>query len=260
MTGERNDAGRRMTTALGPEPEARPQRFGDRREAGRLLAGFLEQYGDRPDIVVLGLPRGGVPVAYEVATALGCPLDVFLVRKLGVPRHEELAMGAIATGGVIVLNDDAVRGLGITSVTIQRVAEKEGRELARRERAYRGDRPPPEIEGRTVILVDDGLATGSSMRAAIQALRRLQPAEIVVAVPSAPESTCRELTHEVDHVVCATTPAPFVAVGQSYLDFTQTTDDEVRTLLREANSRPADEDPEARRPSTARYTSSLPPL
>lgn len=247
-----------MTTA--PDPEVRARRFGDRREAGRLLAGLLEQYEGRPDVVVLGLPRGGVPVAYEVATALRCPLDVFLVRKLGVPRHEELAMGAIASGGVIVLNDDVVRGLSIRPEVLQQVAEKEGRELARREGAYRGDRPPPEIEGRVVILVDDGLATGSSMRAALEALRRLGPAEIVVAVPSAPESTCRDLAREVDHMVCATTPSPFVAVGQSYLDFAQTTDDEVRTLLRQAHQRPADEDPTARQPSPARYTPSLPPL
>jgi predicted phosphoribosyltransferase len=206
--------------------------FQDRRDAGRLLASGLEHYRGRPDVVVLALPRGGVPVAYEVATALGATLDVFLVRKLGVPGHEELAMGAIASGGEVVLNDDVVRGLGIAPEVVQRVAEEEGRELVRRERAYREGRPPPEVTGKIVILVDDGLATGSSMRAAISALRKLRPARIVVAVPAAPGSTCQELTAEVDEVLCATTPSPFFAVGQSYWDFTQTTDEEVRQLLR----------------------------
>ena len=209
--------------------------FRDRHEAGRALAGLLEHYRGRDDVLVLALPRGGVPVAYEVATALGAPLDVFLVRKLGVPGHEELAMGAIASGGVVVLNDDVVRDMGITTEALRRVADQEARELLRRERAYRGDRPMPEIAGKVVILVDDGLATGSSMRAAIQALRTLGPARIVVAVPAAPESTCRELAAEVDEVVCATTPSPFFAVGGSYWDFTQTADDEVRKLLREAS-------------------------
>jgi predicted phosphoribosyltransferase len=206
--------------------------FQDRRDAGRLLASGLEHYRGRPDVVVLALPRGGVPVAYEVATALGATLDVFLVRKLGVPGHEELAMGAIASGGEVVLNDDVVRGLGIAPEVVQRVAEEEGRELVRRERAYREGRPPPEVTGKIVILVDDGLATGSSMRAAISALRKLRLARIVVAVPAAPRSTCQELTAEVDEVLCATTPSPFFAVGQSYWDFTQTTDEEVRQLLR----------------------------
>jgi erythromycin esterase-like protein/predicted phosphoribosyltransferase len=184
--------------------------------------------------MVLGLPRGGVPVAYEVATALGAPLDVFLVRKLGVPGREELAMGAIASGGVVVINDDVVRGLGISPEVIRQVAEREGRELVRREDAYREDRPFPEVAGKTVIVVDDGLATGSSMRAAIEALRRLAPARIVVAVPAAPESTCQELAALAGEVVCATTPSPFFAVGNSYWDFTQTTDAEVRDLLRAA--------------------------
>jgi predicted phosphoribosyltransferase len=184
--------------------------------------------------MVLGLPRGGVPVAYEVATALGAPLDVFLVRKLGVPGREELAMGAIASGGVVVINDDVVRGLGISPEVIQQVAEQEGRELVRREDAYREDRPFPEVAGKTVIVVDDGLATGSSMRAAIEALRRLAPARIVVAVPAAPKSTCQELAALAGEVVCATTPSPFFAVGNSYWDFTQTTDAEVRDLLRAA--------------------------
>jgi erythromycin esterase-like protein/predicted phosphoribosyltransferase len=210
--------------------------FRDRHEAGRALAGLLEHYRGRDDVVVLALPRGGVPVAYEVATALGAPLDVFLVRKLGVPGHEELAMGAIATGGVVVLNDDVVRDLGISQEDLRRAAEREARELGRREQAYRGNRPMADIAGKVVILVDDGLATGSSMRAAIQALRALGPARIVVAVPAAPASTCQELAAEVDEVVCATTPSPFFAVGASYYDFTQTTDDEVRELLQAASA------------------------
>ena len=214
--------------------------FRDRRDAGRVLAGLLDQYRDRPDVLVLGLARGGVPVGYEVATALSAPLDVFLVRKLGVPGRQELAMGAIASGGVIVINDDVVRGLGIAPETIQRVAEEEGRELQRREQAYREGRPAPDVAGKVVILADDGLATGASMRAAVQALRQLGPARIVVAVPAAPESACRELTAMADEVVCATTPSPFFAVGASYWDFTQVTDEEVRDLLRAAaTSRPA---------------------
>ena len=192
--------------------------FRDRRDAGRALAGLLDEYRGRPDVIVLGLPRGGVPVAYEVATALGAPLDVFLVRKLGVPGREELAMGAIASGGVTVINDDVARGLGISPEVIERVAEQEGRELLRREQAYREGRPFPEVPGKPVIVVDDGLATGSSMRAAVEALRRLRPARIVVAVPAAPESTCRELNALADKVVCATTPSPFFAVGESYWD------------------------------------------
>jgi predicted phosphoribosyltransferase len=162
--------------------------FRDRRDAGRVLAGLLDTYRGRPDVLVLGLPRGGVPVAYEVAMALGAPLDVFLVRKLGVPGREELAMGAIASGGVLVLNEDVVRGLGIAPEVVRRVAEQEGRELLRRERAYREGRPPSDLAGKTVILVDDGLATGASMRAAVQALRELKPARIVVAVPAAPDA------------------------------------------------------------------------
>ena len=214
--------------------------FRDRRDAGRFLAGLLEEYRGRPDVIVLGLPRGGVPVAYEVATALGAPLDVFLVRKLGTPGREELAMGAIASGGVMVINDDVVRGLAIAPEAIQHAAEREGRELVRRGQAYREGRPFPAVAGKVVIVVDDGLATGSSMRAAIEALRSLRPARIVVAVPAAPESTCRELAALADEVVCATTPSPFFAVGNSYWDFTQTTDEEVRDLLRAASgSRPA---------------------
>ena len=206
-------------------------RFRDRREAGRVLAQELTAYAGRPDVVVLALPRGGVPVAYEVARALGAPLDVFLVRKLGVPGHEELAMGAVATGGVRVLNDQVVRALGIPPDVIDMVAAWEQQELARRERLYRGDRPPPDVKGRTVILVDDGLATGATMRAALAALRQQQPARRVVAVPTAAAQTCDALRTEADDVVCATTPEPFDAVGFWYEDFSQTTDDEVRELL-----------------------------
>jgi erythromycin esterase-like protein/predicted phosphoribosyltransferase len=214
--------------------------FRDRRDAGRILGRLLEPYRDRDDVVVLALPRGGVPVGYEVASALGAPLDVLLVRKLGVPGQEELAMGAIASGGMVVINDDVVRDMGIGPEIIRRVAEQEGQELLRRELAYREGRPPPDLAGKIVVLVDDGLATGSSMVAAVHALREIHPSKIVVAVPAAPESTCRELRSVVDDVVCATTPSPFFAVGQSYWDFTQTTDDEVRQLLLEAaEARPA---------------------
>ncbi|HEV7963450.1 MAG TPA: erythromycin esterase family protein [Actinoplanes sp.] len=208
--------------------------FRDRRDAGRVLAGLLDQYRDDPNVIVLGLPRGGVPVAYEVARALGAPLDVFLVRKLGAPGHEEVAMGAIATGGIVVINDDVVRGLGITPEALQQAAEREGRELLRREQVYREGRPMPDLAGKTAILVDDGLATGASMHAAVLALREHLPARTVIAVPAAPESTCREMRLMADEVICATTPSPFVAVGQSYWDFTQTTDEEVRDLLRAA--------------------------
>jgi predicted phosphoribosyltransferase len=207
------------------------RRFRDRHDAGRLLAEKLTAYAHRPDVLVLALPRGGVPVAYEVARALGTPLDVFVVRKLGVPGHEELAMGAVATGGVRVLNDDVVRGLRIPDRVIDAVTALEQQELARRERLYRGDRTPPDVRGRTVILVDDGLATGATMHAAIAALRQQEPARIVVAVPTAAPETCNALRAEVDDVVCAITPEPFHAVGLWYEDFSQTTDEEVRELL-----------------------------
>jgi erythromycin esterase-like protein/predicted phosphoribosyltransferase len=220
--------------------ESEPLR--DRREAGRRLAGKLARYAGRPDVLVLALPRGGVPVGYEVAKAVGAPLDVFLVRKLGVPGYEEVAMGAVATGGVRVLNDDIVAGLRIPDYLIDAVAERELEELARRERLYRGGRPPPDVRGRTVILVDDGLATGATMLAAIQALKKLQPARIVVAVPVAAQDTCEALRAEVDEVVCAITPEPFRAVGRWYEDFSQTTDEEVRELLARRSS------PEAREP------------
>ena len=205
--------------------------FRDRNEAGRLLATKLAAYANRPDVVVLALPRGGVPVAYEVAVALGAPLDVFLVRKLGVPGYEELAMGAVATGGVRVLNDQVVDRLRVPSYVIDAVAAREQQELTQRERLYRGGRPPPSVRGRTVILVDDGLATGATMHAAVKALRQQQPARIVVAVPTAATETCDELKAEADEVICAITPDPFHAVGRWYEDFSQTTDEEVRDLL-----------------------------
>ncbi len=205
--------------------------FRDRREAGRVLAGLLGAYRGRPDVVVLGLARGGVPVAFEVAAALGAPLDAYIVRKLGAPGHEEFAVGALASGGRIVLNDDVVRALDVTPAQLREIAEREGRELERREAAYRGGRPPLDVAGKTVILVDDGLATGASMLAAVTALRDSNPAQIVVAVPAAPESTCREFAGLVDDVVCASMPTPFLAVGESFWDFSQTGDDEVRELL-----------------------------
>ena len=205
--------------------------FRNRHEAGRLLAGRLAAYADRADVVILALPRGGVPVAFEIAAALNAPLDVMVVRKLGVPGHEELAMGAIATGGVQVINEEVVRHLGLTPAVLASVAAIERHELARRERTYRGERSPVTVEGRTVILVDDGLATGSTMRAAVAALRKRGPARIVVAVPTAAPETCEEFKVEVDEMVCATTPTPFYGVGQWYDDFSQTTDEEVRDLL-----------------------------
>jgi putative phosphoribosyl transferase len=208
-----------------------PTAFRDRTEAGQLLAEKLTAYAGRPDVLVLALPRGGVPVAYEVARALGVPLDVFVVRKMGLPGHEELAMGAIASGGVCVLNDEVVRGLKVPGRVIEAVAARELQELERRERAYRGGRTAPLVRGRTVILVDDGLATGSTMRAAVAALRQLEPARIVVAVPTAAPSTCEEFRHEADECVCEITPDPFYAVGLWYEDFSQTTDEEVRELL-----------------------------
>ena len=211
-----------------------PRLFPDRTEAGRLLAARLEKYAGKPDVIVLALPRGGVPVAYEVARALHAPMDVFVVRKLGIPGQEELAMGAVATGGVRVLNDQVVRGLGIPDYVIDAVVDWETEELKRRERVYRGDRPPPGVRGGTVILVDDGLATGSTMLAAVRALRQQGPARIVVAVPVASPDTCELLKAHVDEVVCAATPEPFYAVGLWYRDFSQTTDEEVRELLQRA--------------------------
>jgi putative phosphoribosyl transferase len=209
-------------------------RFRDRTEAGQLLARHLEEYAGREDALVLALPRGGVPVGFEIARRLGIPLDVFLVRKLGVPWHPELAMGAIASGGVRVLNEDVVEAYGIPSHIIDAVTELESLELDRRAREYRGDRPFPKLDGRVVILVDDGLATGSTMRAAVRAVRGQRPAEIVIAVPVAAPETCEELRAEADRVECLRTPQPFSAVGLWYQDFGQTTDEEVRALLAEA--------------------------
>jgi putative phosphoribosyl transferase len=210
--------------------------FANRREAGRILAPLLRKYADSDDVLVLALPRGGVPVGFEVAQALRAPLDVFIVRKLGVPGHDELAMGAIATGGVRVLNDDVVISLELEPEIIDAVAVREEKELVRRERLYRGARPVPDVHGRTVILIDDGLATGSTMRAAVAALRKQRPARIVVAVPVAAPETCEEFKTEVDEVVCAATPRMFNGVGRWYEDFSQTTDEEVHELLAQARS------------------------
>src|SRR5882762_2873402 len=208
--------------------------FRDRADAGRQLLAKLGAYKGRRDALVLGLPRGGIPVAYEVARGLGAPLDVFVVRELGVPGQEELAMGAIATGGVRIVNRDVVDYLHIPPDVVDRAAAEEARELERRERSYRGERPEPRVEGQTVILVDDGLATGSTMRAAVAALRQQGPARIIVAVPVSAPQTCDEYRMGVDEIVCATTPEPFYGVGRWYRDFSQTTDDEVRELLEKA--------------------------
>ena len=210
------------------------QRFRDRTEAGRLLATRLGAYAGRSDVLVLALPRGGVPVAAEVAHALGAPLDVYVVRKLGVPGQEELAMGAIATGGVRVLNDEVVAALHIQHETIAAVAAREAQELARREQLYRGARPAPAVRGRVALVVDDGLATGATMRAAVAALREQEPARVVVAVPTAAAATCEELRAEVDEVVSVLTPEPFYAVGLWYEDFSPPSDEEIRALLERA--------------------------
>ena len=207
-------------------------RFRNRIEAGRLLAERLRAYGGRDDVVVLGLPHGGVPIAFEIARDLEAPLDVFLVRKLGVPGHEEVALGAIATGGMRVLNKELIESLNIPPEWIEAIDAKERRELERRERLYRADRPPPDLAGKTVVLVDDGLATGSTMLAAVHAIREDDPARIVVAVPVAAPDVCAALRAVADEVVCLRTPQPFRAVGLWYDDFSQTTDDEVSDLLR----------------------------
>jgi putative phosphoribosyl transferase len=221
--------------------------FHDRRDAGRQLAARLRDYAGRRDVLVLALPRGGVPVGYEVARALGAPLEVFLVRKLGVPGREELAMGALASGGIRVLNDDVVRTLGIAPSTIEEVVEGEEAELARREREYRGDRPAPDVAGRAIIIVDDGLATGSTMRAAVLGLRERGPSEVVVAVPVGAPETCAAMNLVADQTVCVYTPEQFAAVGLWYADFSQTTDAEVRELLNAAATPSG-----ARRPDGAR--------
>jgi len=214
--------------------------FPNRIEAGRLLAEKLEKYADRSDVIVLGLPRGGVPVANEVAERLRVPLDVFIVRKLGVPGFEELAAGAIASGGVRVLNEDVVRAIPHADQAIEAVTARESAELERREETYREGRPAPELRDRIVILVDDGLATGATMRAAVKALRQQAAAKIVVAVPVGPPDTCHEIEEQADETICLSTPEFFQAVGQYYEDFSQTTDEDVRELLgRAAQTGPA---------------------
>jgi putative phosphoribosyl transferase len=217
-------------------PPVRPY-FRDRVDAGQVLGARLSPYRGRDDVIVLALPRGGVPVANEVARALDAPLDIFLVRKLGLPGHEEFAMGAIASGGIRLINDDVVRDYGVRAAQIELIAATEQRELERRERAYRDGRPLPRLAGRTVILIDDGLATGFSMRAAVAAVREEAPARVVVAVPVAAPETCEEFRALVDQIVCAETPDPFYAVGIWYDDFSQTTDEEVHEILSAANDR-----------------------
>lgn len=208
------------------------QRFRDRSEAGRLLGAELgRRFGSQPDALVLALPRGGVPVAFEVALALDAQLDVFVVRKLGVPGHEELAMGAIASGGICVMNDDVLRYEVVSQAQIDEVTKREQQELERREKSYRGSSAPLDVTGRTVFVVDDGLATGATMRAAVRALRKMNAGRIIVAVPVAAKETCLEFRSEADDIVCLRTPSPFQAVGLWYEDFTQTTDEEVRRLL-----------------------------
>ena len=209
--------------------------FRDRTEAGKLLAKQLTTYVNQHDVLVLALLRGGVPVAFEVASALQVPLDVIVVRKLGVPGQEELAMGAIATGGVRILNNDVVQFLDIPNEMIDKIAASEQLELKRRERLYRGDRPAFAVHGRTVIIVDDGIATGATMHAAVAAIKQRQPSRIIIAVPTAAPSTCDEFAAEVDELVCFMRPEPFIAVGYWYRQFSQTSDEEVRDLLEQAN-------------------------
>jgi putative phosphoribosyl transferase len=212
--------------------------FRDRADAGIQLAARLLRYAGDPNVVVLGLPRGGVPIAYQVARRLEAPLDVFVVRKLGVPGHRELAMGAIATGGVRVLNPEVVTALRISEQTIAEVAAQEQKELERQQRAYRGEVPFPDLAGRTVIVLDDGLATGSTMRAAVRALRQMQPARIAVGAPVAAADTCRSLAREADELVCVNTPEQFHAVSMWYQEFSQTSDEEVRSLLESVGRTP----------------------
>ncbi|HXZ13552.1 MAG TPA: phosphoribosyltransferase [Candidatus Sulfotelmatobacter sp.] len=221
--------------------------FEDRADAGRKLAEKLEAYRDRDDVIVLGIPRGGVVVAFEVAKALHAPLDIFIARKLGVPWQEELAFGAIASGGVRIVDPQIVDAVGVTREQIEIATQVARRELERRERAYRGNRPPLEIAGRTVLLVDDGIATGSSLRAAIEAVRQRQPAKLVVAAPVAPESIRNRLRRYVDDLVCVETPQDFFAIGQFYLDFSPTTDEEVTELLRLAAQEPLEAAEKSRR-------------
>ncbi len=218
--------------------ETLPVPIPDRSVAGQALAALLEPYRGRADALVLALPRGGVPVAFEVAEALNLPLDLMLVRKLGVPGHKELAMGAIASGGVRVMNSELLQQLSIDQAAIERVAAEETEELQRRDRAYRGERPTPRLEGQQVILVDDGLATGATMQAAVQAVRQQRPARIIVAVPVAPPDTVARLREQVDELICPLMPDWFVAIGNWYRDFSQTSDQEVQALLRQAWERP----------------------
>jgi len=210
-------------------------RFTDRRDAGRVLARKLSAYAGHTDVIVLALPRGGVPVGYEVALALHTPLDIFIVRKLGLPGREELAIGAIASGGIRVLNNDIIRVLNVPEEVINIVARNELQELQRRERDYRGERPAPEVRDRKVILIDDGLATGASMRAAVTGVRAQHPARIIIAVPAASPEMCDAFEFEVDEMVCGMTPEPFYGLSRWYEDFSQTTDEEVRMFLKEAN-------------------------
>ena len=215
-----------------------PERYADRTDAGHQLARALApRYEGRGDVIVLGLPRGGVPVAFEIASALDAPLDVFIVRKIGLPGHEEFGIGAIASGGVRVVDEQVLRAYGVDDATLERITERERQELERRERRYRDDRPFPDLRGRSVILVDDGLATGSTMRAAVAALREEAPREIVVAVPVGARETCTALASHVDDLVCLWTPEPFYAVGLWYENFDQTTDEEVHDLLERAAAR-----------------------
>jgi len=213
----------------------RPRRFRDRSEAGRILAAKLLPYANRSDVVVLGMPRGGVPVAFEVAQILHAPLDVLLVRKLGVPGNNELAMGAVALENICILQSDVIQHLGISESMIEEVATRELKELARRNEIYRGSQPPRDLKGKTIILVDDGLATGSTMLAAINAMKRQNCGRIVVAVPVAAAELCEKFKSEVDEIICASTPASFYAVSHWYENFAQITDDEVRELLHRAN-------------------------
>jgi len=225
--------------------------FRNRAEAGQRLASHLVKYANRDDVVVLGVPRGGVPIAFEVATALNLPLDIFVLRKLGVPGHEELAFGAIGSGGVRVLDREIVKAVGLSDTVIEMVTQAERSELARREQIYRGGRPPLDVRGKTVILVDDGIATGSSLRAGVRALREMRPAAIVIAAPVAPQSAVNRLKHDVDDVICAAIPEKFYGVGQFYEDFSQVSDEEVIELLDSA-SRQHDEPPYERARTSAR--------
>jgi putative phosphoribosyl transferase len=218
--------------------QGRNMTFDDRTDAGRQLAGKLVAYAGRKDVIVLGIPRGGVPVAFEVARALRAPLDIFLSRKLGVPGQEELAFGALASGGVRVLDRELIEELNISEREIEHITETVRREVERRERVYRGAKPPLQVEGKTAVLVDDGIATGSSILAAIEALRELRPARIVVAAPVAPLHTCDRLRSEVDDLVCVYAPETFYAIGQFYADFSQVSDEEVTDLIRRAHERP----------------------